>query len=29
MPPYTDLLEENPEQFDKMVEYVASLKSEE
>jgi menaquinol-cytochrome c reductase cytochrome b/c subunit len=28
MPPYTELLEENPEQFDKMVEYVASLKSE-
>jgi menaquinol-cytochrome c reductase cytochrome b/c subunit len=29
MPPYTQLLEENPEQFDKLVEYVASLKSEE
>jgi menaquinol-cytochrome c reductase cytochrome b/c subunit len=28
MPPYTQLLEENPEQFDKLVEYVASLKSE-
>jgi menaquinol-cytochrome c reductase cytochrome b/c subunit len=29
MPPYTQLREENPEQFDKLVEYVASLKSEE
>jgi mono/diheme cytochrome c family protein len=29
MPPYTTFLDENPEQFDKMVEYVASLKSEE
>jgi menaquinol-cytochrome c reductase cytochrome b/c subunit len=29
MPPYTQLLEENPEQFDKLVAYVASLKSEE
>jgi hypothetical protein len=28
MPPYTQLLQENPEQFDKLVEYVASLKSE-
>jgi hypothetical protein len=29
MPPYQQLLEEDPEQFDKLVEYVASLKSEE
>jgi ubiquinol-cytochrome c reductase cytochrome b subunit/menaquinol-cytochrome c reductase cytochrome b/c subunit len=29
MPPYENFLRENPEQFDKMVEYVASLKSEE
>jgi menaquinol-cytochrome c reductase cytochrome b/c subunit len=29
MPPYTQLLDENPEQFDKLVQYVASLKSEE
>jgi menaquinol-cytochrome c reductase cytochrome b/c subunit len=29
MPPYTQLQQENPEQFDKLVEYVASLKSEE
>ncbi|MGH2745080.1 MAG: c-type cytochrome [Thermoleophilaceae bacterium] len=28
MPPYTELLEKNPEQFNKLVEYVASLKSE-
>jgi menaquinol-cytochrome c reductase cytochrome b/c subunit len=28
MPPYTQLLQDNPEQFDKLVEYVASLKSE-
>jgi menaquinol-cytochrome c reductase cytochrome b/c subunit len=28
MPPYTQLQQENPEQFDKLVEYVASLKSE-
>jgi menaquinol-cytochrome c reductase cytochrome b/c subunit len=28
MPPYTELQQENPEQFDKLVEYVASLKSE-
>jgi mono/diheme cytochrome c family protein len=27
MPPYTQLQQENPEQFDKLVEYVASLKS--
>jgi menaquinol-cytochrome c reductase cytochrome b/c subunit len=29
MPSYRSLLEENPEQFDKLVEYVASLKGEE
>jgi len=29
MPSYQALLEENPEQFDKLVEYVASLKGEE
>ena len=29
MPPYRQLLDENPEQFDKLVEYVASLKGEE
>jgi menaquinol-cytochrome c reductase cytochrome b/c subunit len=29
MPPYTQLQQDNPEQFDKLVEYVASLKSEE
>jgi hypothetical protein len=28
MPPYTQLRQDNPEQFDKLVEYVASLKSE-
>jgi menaquinol-cytochrome c reductase cytochrome b/c subunit len=28
MPPYTQLQQDNPEQFDKLVEYVASLKSE-
>jgi menaquinol-cytochrome c reductase cytochrome b/c subunit len=28
MPPYTQLQQENPEQFDRLVEYVASLKSE-
>jgi menaquinol-cytochrome c reductase cytochrome b/c subunit len=28
MPPYTQLQRDNPEQFDKLVEYVASLKSE-
>jgi menaquinol-cytochrome c reductase cytochrome b/c subunit len=28
MPPYTQLQQENPEQFDKLVEFVASLKSE-
>jgi menaquinol-cytochrome c reductase cytochrome b/c subunit len=27
MPPYTQLQRDNPEQFDKLVEYVASLKS--
>jgi menaquinol-cytochrome c reductase cytochrome b/c subunit len=27
MPPYTQLQQDNPEQFDKLVEYVASLKS--
>jgi ubiquinol-cytochrome c reductase cytochrome b subunit/menaquinol-cytochrome c reductase cytochrome b/c subunit len=29
MPSYVSLQEENPEQFDKLVEYVASLKGEE
>ena len=29
MPPYTQLQQDQPEQFDKLVEYVASLKSEE
>jgi menaquinol-cytochrome c reductase cytochrome b/c subunit len=29
MPPYVQLQQDNPEQFDKLVEYVASLKSEE
>jgi menaquinol-cytochrome c reductase cytochrome b/c subunit len=29
MPPYRTLQEENPEQFDKLVQYVASLKGEE
>ena len=29
MPSYQSLQEENPEQFDKLVEYVASLKGEE
>jgi menaquinol-cytochrome c reductase cytochrome b/c subunit len=28
MPPYVQLQQDNPEQFDKLVEYVASLKSE-
>jgi menaquinol-cytochrome c reductase cytochrome b/c subunit len=28
MPPYTQLQQDNPEQFDKLVQYVASLKSE-
>ena len=28
MPPYTQLQQDNPEQFDKLVEYVASLKNE-
>jgi hypothetical protein len=29
MPSYAALQKENPEQFDKLVEYVASLKGEE
>jgi menaquinol-cytochrome c reductase cytochrome b/c subunit len=29
MPPYVQMQQDNPEQFDKLVEYVASLKSEE
>jgi hypothetical protein len=28
MPPYTDLRDENPEQFEQLVDYVASLRSE-
>jgi hypothetical protein len=28
MPSYQSLLDENPKQFDKLVEYVASLKGE-
>ena len=28
MPPYRQLQQDNPEQFDELVEYVASLKGE-